>query len=199
MKYIGIMGGSFDPPHLSHKAIADECIRRKLVDQVWILPAYHHVEKKNIATFEQRIKMCKIMFGGLFSKIKVKNFEKWNREGTTFNLLKILQKQFPHYRFTIIIGEDCADHIDTWFRYEELIKSYFFIVFKREDYFNFKPKDWYKEKPHKFIKVNKCFYSSSLIRKYFLKKHYNLIKLMISKKVFKYIIKEQIDYENHKN
>lgn len=193
MKKIGIFGGSFSPPHKSHKAIIEECIKRKIVDEVWVLPSYNHTQKDIIVSFEQRIKMCKMMFCKWFNfKIKVKDYEKSNNDGSMLSLVIILKSIFKDYDFYVIIGSDCADNIYSWKYCEVLLEFTNFIVFNREDYFPHTTSTWYLKKPHQFIEVPGCFLSSTYIRKLINKNYFNLVRILTNKKISNFIKKEKL-------
>jgi len=196
MKKIGIFGISADPPHASHKAIIDACLKKKLVNEVWVLPSNNHTQKKNIASFAQRIDMCKLMFETKWSSsVKVKDFEIFNTRGTTLHMINRLEFLFKKYKFYLIVGEDCADNIETWYSYKELIEKYPFIVFQRGDYVSKNPKDWYLSEPHKVMSVDGCWNSSTEIRKILNQSLYNLAETMTNDKVVRYILGRCL-YEN---
>jgi nicotinate (nicotinamide) nucleotide adenylyltransferase len=195
MKRIGIFGGSFDPPHHNHKDIIEQCLQMKLVDEVWVLPAFHHVQKENATSFEQRIKMCKIMFEKFLKPIKVKDFEVCNRSGATLDMVRILRGMFNRYSFSVIIGRDCAENIETWVQYKTLIQEVPFIVFEREHCGDYK-KDWYLNEPHRLINNKGSFISSTDVRKLLSKGHYNVAGCLTSEKLIDFIRKEKITYEN---
>ena len=187
---IGILGGSFDPPHRSHEVLANKCIEHKLVDEVWVCPTYNHVDKKNFATFEQRVQMCKLAFTGWFKKVKVCQMEKDNLSGTTFYLIERLRETYPQHTFKLIIGEDRADCIEEWYLWRELIEDVPFIVFKREDYVSFAPIDvWYKYNDrHTLLNCEDCWMSSTYVRRLIGQKCYKLASQIVSRpKVVKYI------------
>ena len=200
MKRIGIFGMSGNPPHCSHLAIANECIRRNLVDKVWVLPTYNHTQKQNSASFEQRVKMCQMMFGnGLFSKIKVKRYEEMNKSGYMFDMIAILKSMFEKHEFYIIIGRDCADSISSWFNYEALRSTVPFIVFERfgmkED---FGLETWYFFKPHQMVTALGCDVSSTRVRSLVKCKEFSIIGNLTNKKIAEYIKKENL-YEDITN
>jgi len=191
--HIGIMGGSFDPPHSSHKAIIDACIKGKLVDEVWVLPSSYHRQKSNLATFEQRLKMSKLLFEKLFNHVKVKDYERLNPSGAMIHMVWILMEMFKKHRFSIIVGRDCADNIETWTEYQKLINLVPFIIFEREDYRG-KPKTWYLDPPHRIIETDDCRFSSTFVRRLIALKCNTLAETIIGPKVMKYILKEKIPY-----
>ena len=192
MKRIGIFGGSFDPCHCSHKAIIDACLEKGLVDEVWVLPTYNHIQKNNIATFEQRIKMCKMMFCKRFGKVKVQDFERCNRSGCMYDMIAILRSMFENHHFFVVIGRDCADNIDTWMHSQSLLQTVPFIVFERGDYIGTNLDTWYFREPHKFLAVDGCDFSSTYVRKLADKKKFGLVRCLTNKKVSDFIRKNRL-------
>ena len=189
MKRIGIFSGSFDPCHVSHLAIIDECIKRNLVDEVWVLPSSRHCQKNNVATFEHRLKMCKLLFEKPFNHVKVKDLERFNPSGATIHMVLILMEMFKKYHFSIIIGQDCADNIKTWVAYQKLIDMVPFIIFEREDYTT-NMSTWYLTSPHHLFQVKgKCFFSSTYVRKLLGEKKFVCAGVITGQKVIKYIQK----------
>lgn len=191
---IGILGGSFDPPHRSHSAIVNACLKEKLVDQVWVCPSYNHSQKTNYETFDHRIKMCKLQMGGWFKPVKICDYEKRNRTGRTYSLMWMLEEKYPEHNFKIIIGEDCADNIKTWMNWALLIHEFSFIIFKRDDYYCHPESKlhWYENEPHKILKTEGCFYSSTYARKSIEYKRFNICRIMMSNKVVNYIINHRL-------
>lgn len=196
MKKIGIFGLSGDPPHISHKRIIDYCIKNNLVDEVWVVPSYLHTQKKNIATYDQRFKMCEMMFEGS-KRIKVSMIDVINKSGTMFELIYKLNECFnsdnkPEYDFSIIIGKDCADNIESWYKWNELINENTFIVFDRGDYRSKNIKNWYIN-GHHYYTISGCDFSSSYIRKCFFERgNYNLAKMLTCEKVVEYCFINEI-------
>jgi nicotinate-nucleotide adenylyltransferase len=198
MKKIGILGGSFDPPHISHKSIVDACLEKGLVDEVWVLPTYNHTQKNNIASFEQRIKMCKMLFCKLFGKVKVQDFERCNRSGCMYDMIAILRSMFENYHFYVIIGRDCADNIDTWMHTEALLQTVPFIVFERGDYAGTNLDTWYFMEPHKFLSIERCDISSTEVRGLVKRKLFNLVRVLTNQKVSDFIRRNKL-YEDSSN
>lgn len=188
-KKIGILGGSFDPPHNSHKAIVNFCIKNKIVDEVWIIPSFNHLQKNNIASFEDRIEMCKLMFTGWLKPVKVLDIDKLNGQGSAFNLMGLLYNEYEDYDFYYIIGRDCADNIDTWVNYKTLIRTTPFIIFQRSDYVS-KECGWIERSHHQQFAIDGCDWNSTALRKILKPRCYRVAEFMTSKKVIKYIIKE---------
>lgn len=64
-KRIGLFGGSFDPPHIGHKALVDAALQELNLDEVWIIPVGLPVHRQlsGKATAEQRFAWLNTMFG----------------------------------------------------------------------------------------------------------------------------------------
>ena len=61
---IGIFGGTFNPPHLGHKHLAEEIKAKAELDKIIIIPANTppHKESKELADGFHRMKMCELLF-----------------------------------------------------------------------------------------------------------------------------------------
>lgn len=194
-KVIGIFGLSGDPPQASHKTIIDHCIKYNLVDEVWVIPSHSHTQKTNIASFNQRMKMCTLMFTGWFKPVKVLDYDFYNPSGTMYRLMEMIIKdhQFDNVKFKIIIGRDCADNIESWYNWKYLIDKYPFIVFDREEFKYQKHLEWYNRSKHQLIISNDDLdLSSTYVRKLIKEDRFHLVNTATNKKVVKYIIKNKL-------
>ena len=188
-KRIGIFGGSFEPPHQSHLKIVEYCINQQLVDEVWVIPSFNHTQKKNIVSFEDRIKMCDMMFKKWFFPVKVMDIEKFNYSGTSWNLFEMLEILCgDKCTFSFIIGEDQANNISTWYNYKELVSEVNFIVFGRDESnivkedVIFKPL-WISY----YIEMSGLYHSSTNIRLNIKNNRWDLVESMTNKKICKFI------------
>src|SRR5258708_38432850 len=59
---IGILGGSFDPPHLCHQLLALSFLSLEPLDELWVIPCADHAFKNNLSSFPHRFAMCEIAF-----------------------------------------------------------------------------------------------------------------------------------------
>merc|ERR1719264_1330642 len=75
---VGILGGSFDPPTLSHLFIGAELLNQKIVDEVWYIPCGYRTDKK-LTDGQIRIEMLKNAIDEFFwasrDKIKIDDIE----------------------------------------------------------------------------------------------------------------------------
>ena len=74
---IGIFGGTFDPVHMGHLILAEQCRTQAGLDEVWFMPAAHPPHKSGAALtrFEQRCEMIELAIAG-HPSFKVERIEK---------------------------------------------------------------------------------------------------------------------------
>ena len=131
---IGIFGGSFNPPHLGHKRLADEMMKTAKLDKILIIPAGTppHKSTKELAGETQRLEMCKLTFNG--EKYQVSDIE-FKRQGKSYTVDTInqLKKIYPNDELFLIIGSDMLLSFHRWYRYEQILKNVTLCVATREN------------------------------------------------------------------
>ena len=131
-KKIGILGGSFNPPHAGHVGICKTVLAQKLVDEVWVIPCLHHPFDKNLVSFEHRFEMCLFAFESFGNRVKVSDIEKkMGGKSYTLKTVEALQKKYPEQDFVLILGQDAASEAKTWHRYADLRKALSWVVLPR--------------------------------------------------------------------
>ena len=113
---LGIFGGTFDPVHFGHLALAEECLATASLDEVWLVPAASppHKGGKKLSRFDQRKEMLELAIAGN-EKFKVEPMEA-DRPGPSFTIDTLLeiQKRRPDDELFLIIGADSALEFSTW-------------------------------------------------------------------------------------
>ena len=113
---LGIFGGTFDPVHFGHLALAEECLAVAGLDEVWLVPAASppHKGGKKLARFDQRKEMLELAIAGN-EKFKVEPMEA-DRPGPSFTIdtLEEIHKRKPNDELFLIIGGDSALEFSTW-------------------------------------------------------------------------------------
>ncbi|PIR20116.1 MAG: hypothetical protein COV45_09090 [Deltaproteobacteria bacterium CG11_big_fil_rev_8_21_14_0_20_47_16] len=110
MARIGILGGSFNPPHNGHIGIAQHVLRNDWVDEVWVIPCLDHPYGKTIAPFLDRIAMCQLAFQGI-EHVIVSDFEsQLSTPSYTVQTLRALKQKFSH-DWSLIVGSDISDEV----------------------------------------------------------------------------------------
>ena len=129
---VGLLGGSFNPPHLGHVGIVRYLLNQKKVDAIWVIPCLEHPFDKALVPFEHCFKMCGLAFEEFGDKIGVKDVEKkLGGKSYTLRTVEHLQKEFPEIDFVLIVGEDAAKESATWKSIEVLKKKIPWLIVSR--------------------------------------------------------------------
>ena len=134
MEKLGILGGSFDPPHEGHIKISLEAKRKFKLDMIlWVITKKNPFKKKSENSLNKRIYLSKkLTFKKKF--IKIGYYEKKLRSNRSINLIKFLEKKHPNLQFFFIIGADNLVHFHKWYKWREICKKCKVLVFDRSGY-----------------------------------------------------------------
>ena len=123
-KRVGVFGGSFDPIHMGHLILAEQCRQQGQLDEVLFIPAAQNPQKENgaVATDRQRVEMVDLAIGGhqgfLRSSIEIER----GGESFTVDTLKQLAEEMPEADLFLIIGGDSLNSFSTWHEPEEILR-----------------------------------------------------------------------------
>ena len=117
---IGILGGTFDPPHFGHLGMATHVLKTGQVDEIWFIPCLTHRFGKAPTAFAHRVAMCRLLIDRR-AQLKVSEIEKvLNRPGYTLDLVERLRSDHPMHRFFLIAGQDIYHQKAKWHHYDEI-------------------------------------------------------------------------------
>lgn len=135
-KKIGILGGTFNPPHLAHLLIADQVGNQLGLDQVLFIPDYipPHVDPKKTIAAKHRVEMVRLAIADnpLFGLDLIEI----NRQGPSYSYdtVKELKQLHPENEYFFIIGGDMVNYLPTWHKIDELVKMVQFVGVDRPSY-----------------------------------------------------------------
>ncbi|WP_252311664.1 nicotinate-nucleotide adenylyltransferase [Sinobaca sp. H24] len=134
---IGIVGGTFDPPHIAHLMLAEEALHSLNLDEVWFIPVYTppHKNMKSDSTPEQRLELIKAAVND-HPDFHVSTIE-YERRGPSYSIdtIRALKEEYTNASFYFIIGGDMKAQLHTWKDIELLKKLVTFAVADRPGYF----------------------------------------------------------------
>ena len=136
MQRTGILGGSFNPIHNGHIAIAEKICQNNLAEEVWLMVSPQNPLKKDQALLDDQLRL---QMAQLAVKehpgLKVSDFEfHMPRPSYMFNTLEELSVHYPDREFTLIIGADNWNIFRKWYRWEDIIDRYSLIVYPRHGF-----------------------------------------------------------------
>ena len=134
MKRIGIFGGSFNPIHLGHTALAAYICEQGLVDEVWLMVSPQNPLKRDRALLDEneRLTMARLAVAP-YPTLRACDFEfTLPRPSYTYHTLQALRTAYPECEFSLIIGEDNWQCFDRWYRGEDIARETPIIVYPRE-------------------------------------------------------------------
>lgn len=135
-KRVGILGGTFNPPHLGHLIIAEQAGRQLDLDKVYFMPDAEppHVDLKPFIPATHRKKMVEMAIEGnpLF-ELETIELERGGKSYTV-DTMKQLKALHPDTDYYFIIGADMVAYLPKWERINELIRLVNFVGVARPGY-----------------------------------------------------------------
>lgn len=128
---IGVLGGSFDPPHCGHVLLATYALSVAPIDGVLVVPAFAHAFGKDMAPFEHRVAMARAAFSVLDpARVEISEIEReLPPPSFTYRTLEALAERLPHARFRMIVGSDIVKDTSRWTRIERVTElAPFFVI-----------------------------------------------------------------------
>lgn len=182
---IGILGGTFNPPHLGHLILAQEVTQKLDLDKVFFIPTNipPHKQSQNVSA-KDRLKMVRLLIGG-DKRFDVSDIEVM-RGGVSYTIdtVRALKQKHPYDEFFLIVGSDLANRFGEWRYFDALKKEIEIVVAKRRDYPLNKTGDYWT------VGILQMGISSSYIRG-LIKRQFG-VKYLVTDKVAGYIEKHKL-------
>jgi nicotinate-nucleotide adenylyltransferase len=135
MERLGILGGTFDPPHNGHLALAEGSLRElHLARVLWVLtPDPPHKELPGITAYPLRREMLQSAIAGnpAFRLCEAES----ERLGPHYmaDTLPILRSRNPGAELILLLGEDSLRDLPTWHRPRDILAAWTLAVLRRSD------------------------------------------------------------------
>ena len=128
---IGILGGSFNPPHKMHFKMGLDLINKGYVDKIIYVPTGSKYKyKNNLIADEHRFKMLELMIKN-DSRFEVSDYELKDYVVYTCDTLKYFKEMYPNDDIYFVCGADNLSYVDEWKNGIFLLENYRFLVIKR--------------------------------------------------------------------
>ena len=167
---IGILGGTFDPPHIGHLYISKIALKKlKLKKLIWIITKKNPLKQKPYLSSKTRIKLSKYITKKE-KKIFVRYLDNKIKSVNSFDLLNYLNKKNKKSKLFFLIGADNLVQLHKWKNWKKIPKLAKIVVFARPNYSIKSLNSIAAKKLDKnewiYINSKKMNISSSLIRKF---------------------------------
>jgi nicotinate-nucleotide adenylyltransferase len=132
---VGILGGTFNPPHAAHLTLARAALEQLGLERVLLMPA-RSAPHKPVAEdpgAQHRLRMCQLAAGG-DERIGVCTLE-LDRPGPSYTVdtLRFIHATNPDVELTLLVGADMAQALPSWREPQEILRSATLAVAPRPD------------------------------------------------------------------
>lgn len=129
---VALFGGSFNPPHVAHQLVGLYVLETEPVDELWLVPAFQHAFDKPLAPFADRFRMCELAAEALGARVRVSDIEaRLGGPSRTLKTVERLIQDHPATAFSLVVGSDLEDEIDSWYGAATLRRLVPFVVVGR--------------------------------------------------------------------
>lgn len=117
---IGLLGGSFNPPHDGHVHISEVAMKRLYLDCVWwiVSPGNPLKPEEVYLPYENRLSLCREIAKN--PRIVVSDLERQTRTVRTVDTLAKLRRTHPHTEFVWLAGADIVQQLPRWYKWKRL-------------------------------------------------------------------------------
>lgn len=133
MKKVGIIGGTFNPPHIGHLIMANEAFDALKLHEVRFMPnaIAPHKQLVDDALMEDRLNMVKLAIEP-YEHFKLETIEvELGGVSYTYQTMVEMCEREPEVQFYFIIGGDMIDSLHTWYKIDELVELVQFVGLRR--------------------------------------------------------------------
>ena len=131
-KFVGILGGTFDPPQEGHLFISKFAKIKLDVGEVWWIVTTTNPLKNNKVDYQKRLKKVKRFL--MNHHIKVLEIQDLSKNIYTVDLLEYLFKKFPHKKFIWLMGADNLFSFHLWRNWKKIFYNIPIAIFDRPPY-----------------------------------------------------------------
>lgn len=129
----GIFGGSFNPIHIGHLALANYLCETDEVDEIWFLVSPQNPLKQATDLLDDhwRLRLVQAAIEG-YPHFRASDFEfALPRPSYMARTLQLLSEAYPAREFTLIIGADNWEAFSRWKSPEEIIRDFRILIYPR--------------------------------------------------------------------
>ncbi|MGE0766989.1 MAG: nicotinate-nucleotide adenylyltransferase [Hyphomicrobiaceae bacterium] len=120
---IGLLGGSFNPPHAAHRLITEIALSRLALDRVWwvVTPGNPLKNRSELLPLAERVDLARTLMDD--PRVVVTDFEKNLGSPFTAATLAYLELRFRGVHFVWVMGGDCLADFHRWQHWREIFET----------------------------------------------------------------------------
>ncbi len=135
MKKIGLLGGSFDPPHKGHLFISLEAKKILKLEEIWwLVTPQNPLKISRPATYKDRVKNCRNISRNY--PIKIKEIEKNIGSDYSYKTVNHILHHYKNIKFFWLMGADNLINFHKWQKWQKIFNDMSIVIFKRHGYNN---------------------------------------------------------------
>lgn len=181
---VGILGGTFNPPHYGHLMIGEQVADQLHLDQIRFMPNAlpPHVDEKKTIDAKDRVNMVRAaIMGNRQFDIELSEVLRGGKS-YTYDTMAALKEAHPNVEYYFIIGGDEVAYLPTWHRIDELLELVHFVGVHRKG----QPTE--TDYPVEWVEMSQLEISSTDIRQRIAE--HRSVRYMVPDMVAAYIFKE---------
>ena len=133
MKKIGLLGGSFDPPHKGHLFISLEAKKILKLDEVWwLVTPKNPLKISEPASYVERVDNCKNITRNF--PIKIQEIEKKINSDYSYKTINYILKHYNSIKFFWLMGADNLINFHKWEKWQKIFNNMSIVIFRRHGY-----------------------------------------------------------------
>ncbi len=133
-KYIGLLGGSFDPAHKGHLSISKIAIKKLKIKKIyWVVTKKNPFKDTTFYSLDERIKYAKKITKSQ-KKIKIIYLDNILKSSRTIDVINYFVKRKKIYNIFFIVGSDNLIRFHRWKSWKKIVKLVKLLVFSRRGY-----------------------------------------------------------------
>ena len=118
---VGLLGGSFNPPHAGHVHISNIVLNALELDAIWwlVTPQNPLKSSKELLPLNERIRLCREIVDN--PKVLISDIETQIGTQYSYHTVQAMRKHFPSTKFAWITGMDNAHTLHHWQKWHRIL------------------------------------------------------------------------------